>query len=580
MAERAVGRDARTRWILGAAALVLVAHSLAYNFVTDDAYISFVFSRNLAQHGELTFNLGQPVEGYTNFVWTLLLGLGMLAKIPPELASRVLGTACGLATLYAVFRLTARALGHRSPWAALPAVLLACSSGFACWTSGGLETQLYTLLVTVALDALAAATADPRALRRMAIALALASMTRPEGPLVGAVLGAMWILYRATPRRWPRLARWVGSREPVDPAIELPAAPSASPSAPPAAARRGIRAEATALAWFLALWAPWFAWRWWYYGWPFPNTYYVKATGAWAAPELARQMLGNGLYYVWVWLRQSHLVYVLPVALAGAISARVGTPRRFVGATCAAFAVIYLAYAVSVGGDFMGLHRFIMPVFVVAAVAVALGAEWLASYLARRAAPRALGPRAVVRIAPAIAVALVGGFAITQWQLTRASLRWGNFDSDRGIDTPIYLMAYTEDRATIGRAMAACFAPDDFSIVGGAGAQPYYGRMRGIDVFGLVSERIAHDEPRVRARAGHTKFGSDRVLASYDPTFVFSCYQIHRQPTPPALPCAPFWLARGFAPVTLRIPGLRLQGEYYTFLARQARHFDCPGRVP
>ena len=131
----------------------------------------------------------------------------------------------------------------------------------------------------------------------------------------------------------------------------------------------------------------------------------------------------------------------------------------------------------------------------------------------------------------------------------------------------------------MNRAMAGCFRPDDFSIVGGAGAQPYFGRMRGVDVFGLVSEQIAHGEPRVRARAGHTKFGSDRVLAAYDPTFVFSCYQLHATPAQPALPCAGFWLARGFEEVTMHVPGLRMQGEYYTFLARKARNFQCPGRV-
>src|SRR5262245_9290666 len=182
------------RWlVLGASAVSLVVHSLAYNFVTDDAYISFVFSRNLAEHGELTFNLGQPVEGYTSFLWTFVLGVGMIARIPPECSSQVLGTACGVATLYAVFRLAERALGRPTLWAAVPPVLLACSSGFACWSSGGLETQLYTLLVTVALDALVAAGGEPRALRRLGVAAALASMTRPEGPLVAAVLGAVWI---------------------------------------------------------------------------------------------------------------------------------------------------------------------------------------------------------------------------------------------------------------------------------------------------------------------------------------------------------------------------------------------------
>jgi hypothetical protein len=535
-------RTARAAWLLlGAAAVILVVHSLAYDFVTDDAYISFVFSRNLAEHGQLAFNLGQPVEGYTSFLWTFVLGLGMLAGVPPEWSSRVLGTGCALATLYVVFRLAERALGRRTPWAAVPALLLACSSGFACWTSGGLETQLFTMLCVIAVDGVSAAEGEGGAgMYRAGVALALAAMTRPEGVLVALALGVVRITCNIIAKR-----KVVG------------------------------RTEIISAICFLGLWAPWFAWRWWYYGWLFPNTYYVKASGPWINPELPRQMLDNGLYYVWVWLRQSHLVHVLPLAVLGLVAVRRGTPRLLLSVACTVFSLAYLAYTVSVGGDFMGLHRFIMPMFVVAALAVTLGAEWLAGKLRP---VRALG-RAGALIAPALAALLVGGFAVTQLQLTRASLRWGNFDADRGIDTPAFLIAYTEDRAAIGRAMASCFRPDDFSIVGGAGAQPYFGRMRGVDVFGLVSDTIAHDEPRIRARAGHTKFGSDRVLAAYDPTFVFSCYQIHAKPTQPALPCAGTWLARGFEPVTMHIPGLRLQGEYYTFLARKTRDFQCPGRV-
>ena len=203
-------------------------------------------------------------------------------------------------------------------------------------------------------------------------------------------------------------------------------------------------------------------------------------------------------------------------------------------------------------------------------IPVALGLEWLTARVpeARRRAA-----------ASAAAAVLVGAFGATQLALTRTSLRWGNWASDRGIDTPSFLRIYTADRAAIGRATAACFQPDDFSIVGGAGAQPYYGHMRGIDVFGLVSERVAHEEPRIRARAGHTKFASDALLASYDPTFVFSCYAIHRDPKQPMLPCAGFWLARGYEELTLHVPDMRQDGEYYTFLAKKARHFECPGRV-
>src|SRR5215470_1252289 len=189
------------RWpLLALAGAILVAHSLVYNFVTDDAYISFVYSRNFAEHGQLAFNVGSPVEGYTNFLWTVVLGALMVIGIPPEISSRVLGTACALATLYVVFRAVERALGRQSTWATVPALLLACSSGFACWTSGGLETQLFTLLCAVAIDAVVAAEDDEKAMRRAGVALALAAMTRPEGVLVAAVIGASRLAGNAVSR--------------------------------------------------------------------------------------------------------------------------------------------------------------------------------------------------------------------------------------------------------------------------------------------------------------------------------------------------------------------------------------------
>ncbi|MDB4963122.1 MAG: hypothetical protein JWP01_3121 [Myxococcales bacterium] len=528
----------RARWLLLAvAAVALVGHSLAFNFVTDDAYISFVFSRNFAEHGELTFNLGEPVEGYTSFLWTALLGVGMLAGIPPEWSSRVLATVCAVLTLLVVFKLTERALGRKTPWAAVPALLLAASSGFACWTSGGLETQLFTLLVTLAIDGVVDAVQRPGAIRRAGLVLAFAAMTRPEGLLVAGVLGIVHLTTIGfTARAYRRMPN--------------------------------IRNELVAIVLFLVLWVPWFAWRYWYYGHAFPNTFYVKASGRWIDPRFELQMYKLGAHYLWVWLTQTKLLYALPIAALGLVVGPPRSPRFVLALSCTLIATAYLCYAATVGGDFMGLHRFIMPVFVLAAIAVTLGLEWLVGF--------APNPPRLGAIAAAL---LVGAFAFTQVGLTRASTRWGNWKQDRGIDTPAFLIVYTEDRAAIGRAMERCFAPDDFSIVGGAGAQPYYGRMRAIDVFGLVSERIAHEEPRVRARAGHTKFGSDAVLADYDPTFVFSCYEIHAKPDQPRLPCAGFWLARGYEQVTMRIPGMRQLGTYYTFLAKKARNFQCPGRV-
>jgi arabinofuranosyltransferase len=584
---------------LALAALVLVWHAQQYDFVTDDAYISFVFARNLAEHGALVFNLGDPVEGYTNFLWTFGLGLLMVVGIPPELASRIAGVGFGLGVLAMSFRLAERLLGRGHPLAALPALLLASSSGFACWSSGGLETQLYTFLIMVALDGYLAATDGDEAggLRRMAIALALAAMTRPEGLLIAGLivvhrLASNLLLDR---RLAPRRTEWL------------------------------------AAGWFLALWAPWFAWRAWYYGWPFPNTYYVKAAGA-AAPGYDAKMRANGWHYVGRWFTQTGLAWAAPLAVVGLI-ARPAHRVRFAFVSLAALiAVVYLRYVVGVGGDFMGLHRFIMPLFPLAALALTLGLvnvgaavrlpggvarvaigaglaiaigaaiartqvapgqrelvlPWLAAGLVIAGAG-VVAARGLVPTLPrslTIAIAVAGGlavlvpFALRQRELTRRSLATGNYANDRGIDTPAFLRAYTGDRAKIGRALAPCVRPDDFAIFGGVGALPYYARLRGIDVFGLVSSRVAHEVPRTNPRAGHNKWGPDALMAEHQPTIVLSCYDLRRSPgVAPLGHCAGAWQARGFERVSLRVPGLVERGEHLTFLVRRDRNFSCPGLV-
>ncbi len=104
--------------------------------------------------------------------------------------------------------------------------------------------------------------------------------------------------------------------------------------------------------------------------------------------------------------------------------------------------------------------------------------------------------------------------------------------------------------------------------------------MRAIDVFGLVSERIAHEVPPTNPRAGHNKWGPDPLLLEHEPEFVFSCYSIHDRPENARLNCnGSFWQQSGYERVTLHIPGLRQQGQYYTFWKRKERVFSCPGLV-
>ena len=67
-----------------AISMALLGHAFAYNFLCDDAYISFRYVQNALLWRGLVFNPGDPVEGYTNFLWVVQLCLLGRAGLGPE----------------------------------------------------------------------------------------------------------------------------------------------------------------------------------------------------------------------------------------------------------------------------------------------------------------------------------------------------------------------------------------------------------------------------------------------------------------------------------------------------------------
>src|SRR5690606_36632405 len=69
------------------AALVVAAYLAAsaaggyVGFPLDDAWIHQTYARNLGQHGEFAFVLGQPSAGSTAPLWTALLAVGYAARL-------------------------------------------------------------------------------------------------------------------------------------------------------------------------------------------------------------------------------------------------------------------------------------------------------------------------------------------------------------------------------------------------------------------------------------------------------------------------------------------------------------------
>ena len=312
-------------------------------FLTDDAFISFRYARNLVEGRGLVFNPGERVEGYSNFLWVLeLAALWAAFGLRPEHAAPWLSVAFTAGTLAVMLWWVARlpSLAHRRlvGWMALG---LVCSSAtFAVWTSGGgLETRQFTFFVVLAVVGLSLYRNRRGALLAVSLSLAAAALTRPEGPLFAVCCFAWYAVQRRADT-----GRWGGEW----PAAACLAAPC------------------------IVLVAGHYLFRYGYYGEWLPNTYYAKHVRPW--PEM-------GWTYLWAAALETGLYLWLPLAMAALKKAW----RRDRCLTCAlplSCVVLHMAYILQVGGDHFEYRPldFYWPLL---AVPAAEGIVHLGSWLAR-----------------------------------------------------------------------------------------------------------------------------------------------------------------------------------------------------
>jgi arabinofuranosyltransferase len=165
--------------------LGFLLHTLHYNFIADDAFITFRYTDNLIKGHGLVFNLGDRVEGFTSPLWTLLLAaLGSL-QLDLLPTARLLGIASGLLAIVLLHQLAAH-LCRREDLPAVPlavAALLASSGSFACWAGSGMETPFFVCLIVAAFLAFYCDRYWLSAVVTLACAL-----TRPEGLLIALLL--------------------------------------------------------------------------------------------------------------------------------------------------------------------------------------------------------------------------------------------------------------------------------------------------------------------------------------------------------------------------------------------------------
>jgi len=305
--EGGASRFRTLRWDLLVPALfgvvALIVTALWNRSTVDDAYISFRYLDNwLAGHG-LVFNPGERVEGYSNLLWILLLAPLRLAGLEPELAADALAALALALTAWASARTAEKLTSSRVAGAATLA-LLGGAAPLAAWTFSGMETLLFTALLSLAACSVASC---GRFDARAGALFGLAALTRPEGIAVGllAFLALTLRDSRATREEWAHRLAGLGAL------ICLPTAQA--------------------------------LWRLSYYGSLLPNTYYAKLGGVSSTVALR-----EGFSYVLRFASDGGLLLLLAAALA------VLSPLRFRPAALHLWALVgaTFGFAVRAGGDY------------------------------------------------------------------------------------------------------------------------------------------------------------------------------------------------------------------------------------
>ncbi len=303
-----------------------VINGVRYFSLFDDAMISMRYARNLADGFGLVWNPGgPPVEGYTNPLWVLFMALWHFLPIPAakmSLAIQLSALTLLAANLFIV-RKVALLISNGSHTIALTAVIFtAFYLPLNNWSLQGMEvaavTPLVSLVALLSLNTLKTGRFSPA----VYILLGIGTLVR----LDVAVIMGVTILFLAL----------------VD--------------------KRNRRSH---LLWgfgsLLLFIGAQTLFRWLYYGYPLPNTYYLKVEGF---PLLKRLM--RGLYVTGQFISTMTLVVFL--GAFGIVAARRDKFTTFL----AALVLSQVGYSIYVGGDawewWGGSNRFIsivMPIFFV-----------------------------------------------------------------------------------------------------------------------------------------------------------------------------------------------------------------------
>ena len=175
-----------------------------WNFTVDDAFISFNYGLHLANGFGLVWNIGQPpTEGYTNFLWVLIIACLFLLKLDPVISTKLISL-FSVVVIIILFWFISNDIfenqENRYITFSVSTIFFLINPLTAIHTVSGLETMTYAFLLLGVVYVAWKTILSPNSkfIWLFAFLALLLSLLRPEGILIslGLILSIIYVFYR------------------------------------------------------------------------------------------------------------------------------------------------------------------------------------------------------------------------------------------------------------------------------------------------------------------------------------------------------------------------------------------------
>lgn len=304
--------------------------TIYFGYLSDDAFISFRYAGNFVEGNGLVYNSGERVEGYSNFLWVLIASAAISFNLDPLTFTRIISLISVFGIFVLLYYISKKIFESKSYYYLISISLFAFCPGVIAWSYSGLETLFFTFLVTTGIASVLFFIKN-KSIHLIFLSFLFflfAALTRADGIIFGTVTAFFLFFSFKKDSRINKRIIFV-------------------------------------IVVFFIMYGIYFLWRYNYYGFLFPNTFYAKI-------DANHHAFIRGGYYIFKFLRESLASGFLLIFIF------YYTYKNYKNIVCiylTSILLCYTAYIIFIGGDGLGIQRFFVPVMPVIFFLVQIGLE-------------------------------------------------------------------------------------------------------------------------------------------------------------------------------------------------------------